>query len=399
MVKLIFLGGLFPKESRREIESKSIGVIQYAADALQWAIVNGLSNYYVQNFRLVNLPYVGSFPQRYIDFKIKSFGFSHKEGANDVNVGFINLPIYKMYSRFYNAKRALENILGDKNEIIIIYAIHTPFIKAAIDIKKKHPSVKICLVVPDLPEFMDDGKNIFLKCLKNIEKKLLNQYLKEVDSFVVLSDYMCQPLEINDRPWVRVEGIFNQLEYNTVVEKESFKTILYTGTLAKRYGILNLLEAFSLVKNEDYRLWICGEGDAKEELEAMAKKDFRIKNFGQVSREKAIELQMKATVLVNPRISEGEFTKYSFPSKTMEYLASGTPCILYRLEGIPEEYFDYCYVSEKETSFGLYETIVSVCDKNQNELKDFGERAKKFIIENKTPKKQCGIIYEMLNKL
>jgi glycosyltransferase involved in cell wall biosynthesis len=399
MLNVVFLGGLFPKESRCEIERKSIGVIQYAADALQWAIVNGLSNYYVQNFKLVNLPYIGSFPKRYNDLKIKSFIFSHKKGANDINVGFVNLPIYKLYSRFHNAKKALESKLDNDNVIIIIYAIHTPFIKAAIDIKKKYPSVKICLVVPDLPEFMGDDKNVFLKCLKNIEKRLLNKYLKEVDCFVVLSDYMYQPLEINNRPWVRVEGVFNESKNNIVVEKESFKTILYTGTLAKRYGILNLLEAFSLIKNENYRLWICGDGDAKEELEAIAKKDFRIKNFGQISREKAIELQMKATVLVNPRISEGEFTKYSFPSKTMEYLASGTPCILYRLQGIPEEYFDYCYVSEEETSLGLYETIVSVCEKNQEELKDFGERAKKFIIENKTPEKQCGIIYEMLNKL
>ena len=399
MLNVVFLGGLFPKESRCEIESKSIGVIQYAADALQWAIVKGLDNYYIKNFRLVNLPYIGSFPKRYSDLKIKTFNFSHKKGANDINVGFVNFPIYKLYSRFCNAKNALENILDKDNMTIVIYAIHTPFVKAAVDIKKKYPDVKICLIVPDLPEFMGDDKNIFLRSLKNIEKVLLNKYIKEVDCFVVLSDFMHQHLQINKRPWVRVEGIFDQSENYTTVEKESFKTILYTGTLARRYGILNLLEAFSLIKNQDYRLWICGDGDAKVELDAMAKKDLRIQNFGQISREKVIELQRKATVLVNPRTSEGEFTKYSFPSKTMEYLASGTPCVLYRLDGIPEEYFDYCYVSNEETSYGLYETILSVCEKDQEELNDFGERARKFIIENKTPLKQCGKIYEMLNKL
>ncbi|WP_035650384.1 glycosyltransferase family 4 protein [Flavobacterium sp. ASV13] len=398
MVKLIFLGGLFPNESRREIESKSTGVIQYAADALQWAIVTGLDNYYSQNFKLVNLPYIGSFPKRYSDLKTKTFKFSHIKGANDINVGFINLPIYKLYSRFYQAKKTLKKVIDNDNTIIIIYAIHTPFIKAAIDIKKNNPSVKICLIVPDLPEFMDDDKSFIRKYLKNIEKGLLNKYLKEIDSFVVLSDYMHLPLQINNRPWVRVEGIFEQKTDNIVLEKEPFKTILYTGTLAKRYGILNLLEAFSLIKNNDYRLWICGDGDAKEELELMAKEDSRIKYFGQLSREEVIKLQKKATVLVNPRISEGEFTKYSFPSKTMEYLASGTPCVLYRLQGIPEEYFDYCYMSEEETPLGLYKTIISVCEKEQSELNEFGEKAKRFILENKNPEIQCKKIYNMLSK-
>lgn len=399
MLKIIFVGGLFPQESRLEIERKSIGAIQYAADALQWAIVNGLSHFYIQNFKLLNLPYIGSFPKRYSELYIKSFLFSHKKDSKDINVGFINLPFYKLFSRFLNLKKELKKMKNLDNSTILIYAIHTPFIKAAIDIKKKNPSIKICLIVPDLPEFMSDDKNIFLDVLKNIEKKILNKYLQKVDCFVILSDHMCLPLEINNRPWVRIEGVFNNSLDEIVFEKEFFKTILYTGTLAKRYGILNLLEAFSLIKDENYRLWICGEGDAKEELDAMAKKDLRIKNFGQISREKVLKLQRKATVLVNPRTSEGEYTKYSFPSKTMEYLASGTPCILNRLEGIPEEYFEYCFVSKDETVMGLYETIVSVCQKDQLELNEFGNRAKNFIIENKSPKKQCEKIYNMLVKL
>ena len=38
---------------------------------------------------------------------------------------------------------------------------------------------------------------------------------------------------------------------------------------------------------------------------------------------------------VNPRQNNEEFTKYSFPSKTMEYLASGVPVVAYKLDGIP----------------------------------------------------------------
>ena len=397
-MNVIFLGGLFPKEMKNEIENKSIGVIQYAADALQWAIVEGLGKQTIR-LKIVNLLYIGSYPLRYKDFWIKPSCFSHRLGADDFNVGFLNLPLYKLFSRYYNTKKYLKNIVDNNNEVILIYAIHTPFIKAAVDLKKRNPSIKICLIVPDLPEFMSDNEGFIIRCLKSIEKKILGGLLKKVDSFVLLSDFMHEPLNVENRPWVRVEGIFCAKENVDIVKKESFKTILYSGTLAKRYGILNLLEAFSMIKDENFRLWICGDGDAKEELNKIAKNDNRITNFGQITRDEVLLLQKRATVLVNPRTSEGAYTKYSFPSKTMEYLASGTPCIMHNLEGIPKEYFDYCYISYNESSFGLYETIISVCKKEQSELNEFGERAKNFILKNKSADKQCEKIYNMLKKL
>lgn len=393
MINVIFLGGLFPEEIKSEIESKSRGVIQYAADALQWSIIEGLDNF-SPNLRLINLPYIGSYPKRYSDFRINTFFFSHNSTSIDINVGFINLSGYKLFSRYYNAKKALKKVF--LNQIIIIYAIHTPFIKAAIQLKKQNPRVKICLIVPDLPEFMSGSDNFIYSFLKKIERNYLDKMLNKVDAFVLLSNFMYEPLNIGNRPWVRVEGIFSSNFLVESQEKEIFKTILYSGTLAKRYGILNLLEAFSMIKDENFRLWICGEGDATMELDRMVKVDSRITNFGQIPRNQVLELQSRSTVLVNPRTSDGDFTKYSFPSKTMEYLASGTPCIIHRLKGIPEEYFDYCFVSDDESPMGLYKIIISVCQMDQFELDQFGEKAKRFILENKTPKKQCEKIYNML---
>ena len=60
--------------------------------------------------------------------------------------------------------------------------------------------------------------------------------------------------------------------------------------------------------------------------------------MGQVSLNEARALQKTADVLVNPRLNEGEYTKYSFPSKTMEYLSTGRPVVCYKLDGIPDEY-------------------------------------------------------------
>ena len=57
-----------------------------------------------------------------------------------------------------------------------------------------------------------------------------------------------------------------------------------------------------------------------------------------------VEEELKATLLVNPRPTGEEYTKYSFPSKNMEYMASGTPVLTTCLPGMPAEYNEYVYL-------------------------------------------------------
>ena len=83
----------------------------------------------------------------------------------------------------------------------------------------------------------------------------------------------------------------------------------------------------------------------------------------------------------------------------MEYLASGTPCIMHKLPGVPEEYFEYVYLSEKEDAEGLKDTIINVLNKTQNELDEFGRKASEFILQNKNPIAQVKKIYDMINTL
>lgn len=401
VMNIIFIGGLFPKELRKEIETKSIGVIQYAADALQWALIEGLDRH-VNALRIFNLIYIGSFPTRYKDIRIKKTNFSHNSCSDIVNIGFINLPIYKLISRYWNLRKELFTTLNSNYDgALIIYAIHIPFLIAAIDYKQYNKNIKICLIVPDLPQYMNDDSNIVKKYIKRIEIYFLRKYLPKVDAFVLLSDHMATALKVERRPWVRIEGVINSRFSNEYpgLKKEILRTVLYSGTLARRYGILNLLEAFSKIKDPNYRLWVCGDGDTKEILEMQAKVDHRIVYFGQLAREEVLRLQIRATVLVNPRSSDGEYTKFSFPSKTMEYLASGTPCVMYKLPAIPEEYHDYIYFCEEETPVGLSNTIAYVCEKNSSDLKAFGERAKQFVMNHKSSFVQGQKIYNLIKQI
>lgn len=398
-MNIIFLSGLFPDKLINEIENSSKGVIQYAANTLQCNLIKGLYQY--DKLKIINLPFIGSYPFLYKKSFLSTFNFEHIDGAKDINIGFFNLPVLKLFSRYYGIKRELIKTLSEKAEdtTIILYSINSPFLQSAVDTKKLFPNIKICLIVPDLPEYMSDSKNIFYRTLKKIDSVIIKKCLKKVDSFVVLTDYMADALNLNSKPWVKIEGIFEPPINNKPIIKEKNITILYTGTLARRYGIMNLINAFTNIKASDYRLWICGEGDTRKEIEKIMNIDKRILYLGQRTHEEALVLQKKATVLINPRTSEGDYTKYSFPSKTMEYLASGTPTIIHRLKGIPEEYFQYCYVAEEENADGLKDTILKVCSKDQLELNEFGRKASNFILEKKNPITQVKKIYLMLSSV
>ena len=53
-------------------------------------------------------------------------------------------------------------------------------------------------------------------------------------------------------------------------------------------------------------MWLCGSGEMEEEIRAYAAQDSRIRFFGFLPHEEAVQLQKKATVLVNPRTNQGE---------------------------------------------------------------------------------------------
>lgn len=76
--------------------------------------------------------------------------------------------------------------------------------------------------------------------------------------------------------------------------------------------------------------------------------------------------------------------------------ASGTPCIIHRLLGIPEEYYQYCFVADEENAEGLKKEILLACSKSQSELNEFGRRAAAFIKEYKNPKTQVKKIFDMI---
>ena len=388
-----FIGGLFPdKNYYCQVIKNSNGIIQNAANVLQQALVRGFDDC-DQPINILSLPFVGTFYRNYKCLFVKRMRFSHEKSSvmRDVVLNFNTLPVLGLFSK-YKALSFELNKVCHTNDILIIYSIHTPFLLSAVRLKRKK-KVHICLIVPDLPQYMSETHNPLFLLLKKIDSFIIRAAIRFVDSFVLLSDYMAESLKIGERPWIRIEGIYlPQSEYIQTKKEDDF-VFAYTGTLDFRYGILDLLDAFMKIKRNDIRLWICGRGNSEVQVRKAISIDCRITYWGQLPHEKVLKLQQRATVLVNPRTAEGAYTKYSFPSKTIEYMASGTPCIMYPLPALPIEYQNYLFIVKEN---GLENSMREVLSLSKTELYKKGIKAKEFLEKYKNPQYQVQKIIQMI---
>lgn len=396
---MLFLGCLFNKEEEEKILELSNKRVSNASNTYQWNLIEGLCIH--TNVDIINVLPVGTYPKHYKKLVLDTKAWKFKNNPNNIEIGSPNLPFIKQYTRYNKTKNAINSSISrsEENKNIIIYSTYLPFLKAIYKLDK---TINITLIVTDLPEYYDLSKVSYIrKIARKINNHYLYKYMTRIDSFVLLTKQMKNKLNVGERPYIVIEGISNtedNYKINEISTKQESdkKIILYTGTLHYQFGIKTVLDSFSLINESNYELWICGSGEAADYIKQQTKIDNRIKFYGYVTKEEVAKLQQQATILINPRPNEGEYTKYSFPSKTMEYMASGKPVLMYKLDGIPDEYDNFLYYVEGTSIENLKDKIVEVCEKSDRELNEFGEKALNFVIKNKNSRVQAKKIFNLI---
>lgn len=395
-MNILFIGSIYSEHLITTYQKNCKSGYQFAAQALQSSLIQGLIDNRT-NLSVITIPCVPTFPFSYRKPFLRPDDFIFKKIKLGYTIGKINIPIIE--HAFGWRKKVNQWISKTKGQkYILIYSLYAKFFEIAEYIKKRYPNVVIGVVIPDLLEYMACNKYYTMLGLKKRDKNIIIKNFKYIDKFVLLSKHMVEKLPLHNRPWIVMEGIFNPSEDiidNHTPERKA-KVILYTGNINKRYGIMDAVNAFISLPNNDISFWICGFGDSENEIKEIANKDKRVVYFGSLPRFKVLQLQKKASLLINPRHSNEEFTKYSFPSKTMEYLASGTPTLMCKLACIPDEYADFLFYIEDESIEGYKLSIMKVFEKDEYYLQSFGDKAKHFILNNKTPYMQVKKIIDLL---
>lgn len=232
----------------------------------------------------------------------------------------------------------------------------------------------------------------------SLATKLNKSYISSFSSYVFLTEQMNGVINKKNRPYIVMEGLVDATLYEMPVlaEKNSPRTVMYAGGLHEQYGLKMLVDGFVKANIPDAQLVIYGNGPYVDELKQVCTKHSNVVYKGLADNSVVFAEEQKATLLVNPRPTTEEFTQYSFPSKNIEYMVSGTPLLSTNLPGMPAEYHDYVYLFDEESMDGYANTMRWVFAKPQEELDQMGARAKKFVLENKNNMVQAKRVVEVI---
>ena len=315
--------------------------------------------------------------------------------------GFMSLPAIKQLFVKANAKRKIRawaKRTQGKDRTIICYALSPTLSAAALSASKKH-GIKCAALVTDIPQLMNVAKNQSgLKAkLYSIYSKSTYEKMTQYDMYIFLTDAMSGMVNPKSMPYIVVEGMTDGAMTGTANElsdKYSPKVVLYAGALFEKYGVKNLVQGFIRADIPDCELWLFGNGEMEGWLDSLS--NDKVRYFGVAPNHEVVAHEIRSTLLVNPRPSTEEFTKYSFPSKNMEYMMSGTPVLTCSLPGMPGEYLDYVYIAQDESADGFAKALAEVLGKSSQELHEQGKKAKDFVSREKTNIKQAGKIAQFI---
>lgn len=160
-----------------------------------------------------------------------------------------------------------------------------------------------------------------------------NIYTKKIDFIITPSEFYREKMIEDGIPENKIKALHNFVElkdYDLEVSDEEYA--LYFGRLSKEKGILNLINAFTKLK--EGKLYIAGEGPEKETIENIIKEnklEDRVKLLGFLNSDQMKETIRKCKFVVVPSI-----WYENCPYSVMETLAIGKPVIGANIGGIPE---------------------------------------------------------------
>lgn len=399
VMKILFMGQYYTDSQRRMLFKICKNGISEAHHKFQKRIIEGISN--TENIELITTLPVGNYPKRCKRIFFKS----HRISNNHFNVGFINLPLIKHKIRekiFYKETNTWVNAIESEEPIVIlIYDLYIPILKAAIKVKQNRKDVYVIPIIPDLP-----GKycieypsyDLLTRKFKDFQEYQIKKILNYVDGSIVLTSHMLNELKIGDRPSLVIEAITDFANnLNLIKYKKDKIIVLYTGELSSNVGIKELVEGFKKLEANKYELHICGSGELEKWISTQAARYGNIYYHGFVVGDELKEVEDMADIFINPRNDNNEYTKYSFPSKNLEYLKSGKPVIAYKLSGIPREYDKVLFYPKDNTEEAMLEEIRFISNLTVEEREDIAKRQVAFV-RGKTFLVQGKKILNWINK-
>ena len=131
----IYLGSIYPDYLMRELVKRKQHV-DFPAQTFQQSLLKGLKHY-IGDLRIVTSPVIRSSRSAVHDLCKRSlFSFQNTDFKEDLYVGTSVWPCVRMLGEFFKVYRTLKKLFKhSKDNVLVIYALHSPFLLAAVMLK------------------------------------------------------------------------------------------------------------------------------------------------------------------------------------------------------------------------------------------------------------------------
>lgn len=290
---------------------------------------------------------------------------------------------------------------GAANRVLVADAAYITALPGVLRALAGDSIAKIAIFA-DVYDFMaeveDAGRGDGHHALRRRMRDFATATYARLDGFVLLTEQMNEVVNPLAKPYLVMEGLVDstmQLADNSLDAKTPAFSVLYAGALRAEYGVADLVDGFRRLSAPGVELHIYGGGDYAPEVARAAAEDPRVRFHGRADLDDVIAAEMRAWLLVNPRPTSEDFVKYSFPSKNMEYLASGTAVLTTRLPGMPAEYYDHVLTIDADGAAAITSALEQALTKPLAELHRRGAAARDFVLAGKNEHVQAARILEM----
>ena len=318
------------------------------------------------------------------------------DGVRGMVIPFVNLTGLKHITRFVSACRALRSCLRQPHlDAVLVHGVNSALLSAALSIGCR-TGTPVVVIVTDAPSIRTRFDNQITWQLKQLDRRLIRALLSRVAGVVVLTRQLAEDFAPG-LPMLLLEGISSvshgvgapHLQHETLASDDAVPRqpiVVYAGGVNREYGVLDLVEAAER-SHRQWSLVVYGRGPDVAAVQAVAARSPKVHYGGMVDAMELKSVYARADLLVNPRPPGEDFVKYSFPSKLLEYLATGTPVMTTRLPTLPLDYAAHLTITE-EGSAGLMASIDAYFEIPRATRRAQGLSARQFILETRGTRAQ-----------
>ena len=244
-----------------------------------------------------------------------------------------------------------------KDDVIIVDTLSRTLLLEALRIKNKF-GIRAFGVCTDNPYNISYVKKSYGdKQIKRAQK---------LDGYISLTEKIDELFNKERKKSILIDGITEQNKPDVFDKRIENDYLFFGGSLMRKYGVYNLIDAFNNLNYKDLKLVLCGHHE-ESDLKEIVEKNKNIIYLGAQNYDQVRNLESHALVCINPRPKMDEIDLYSIPSKTLEYLASGSLTITTTNILLKERYNDAIIWADSGESKDLVSAILKALNMSKEE--------------------------------